>query len=238
MVIYKITNLINGKIYIGKQVRNNPNYYGSGLIIKQSIQKYGKENFSKDIICECESLDELNEKEIYWIEKLNAIEKGYNITKGGDGGDTTTNHPNKYEIIEKRRLANKGKKRSKEFCILISEIAKNVDPNIRKKAGLKGGKTKRKRIKEKGFTDKELAAQNQNREKLIIYNKSKEARERVSKQFKGKTKTFSEDHKKNIGLASKGRKIPGKKIIIDKTTYDSLHEAFRLLSIPLSTIKK
>ena len=49
--IYKITNLIDKKIYIGKSTRCSKwyieHYYGSGIVIKQAIQKYGKQNFKK-----------------------------------------------------------------------------------------------------------------------------------------------------------------------------------------------
>lgn len=47
MVIYKTTNLINGKIYIGQDSKDRPNYYGSGKLIHRAIKKYGKENFKK-----------------------------------------------------------------------------------------------------------------------------------------------------------------------------------------------
>jgi len=50
MIIYKTTNTINGKIYIGKDVKNDPNYIGSGLYIKNAIKKYGKEHFKKETI--------------------------------------------------------------------------------------------------------------------------------------------------------------------------------------------
>lgn len=50
MVIYKITNTINGKIYIGKQSNRNKKYMGSGKWIKRAIKKYGRSNFIKEII--------------------------------------------------------------------------------------------------------------------------------------------------------------------------------------------
>lgn len=102
MIIYKTTNLINGKFYIGKDKYNNPNYFGSGLILKRSIKKYGIINFKKEILEYCNDEKELNIKEIYWIEKLKSITpNGYNITNGGNGGDTLTNHPHRLEIIKK-----------------------------------------------------------------------------------------------------------------------------------------
>jgi group I intron endonuclease len=90
MIIYKTTNLINGKFYIGKDVKNQKSYLGSGKILKQAIQKYGKENFKKEILEYCIDLKHLDEREIYWINKYNAIEDGYNLTEGGTGGDTWT----------------------------------------------------------------------------------------------------------------------------------------------------
>ncbi len=88
MIIYKTTNLINGKFYIGKDVKNKKTYYGSGLILRKAILKYGKENFIKEILDECDSHDELCQKEIYWINKLDARNPdiGYNLAEGGLGG--------------------------------------------------------------------------------------------------------------------------------------------------------
>lgn len=109
MIIYKTTNLINGKIYIGKDSKNNPNYYGSGLILKQSIKKYGKENFKKEILEYCIDKNHLNEREIFWIDAFNSIvPNGYNITNGGAGGDTISKHPNREKICKKISIANKG----------------------------------------------------------------------------------------------------------------------------------
>jgi hypothetical protein len=50
MIIYCITNLINGKKYIGSDSNNNPKYMGGGTYLKKAIKKYGKENFKKEII--------------------------------------------------------------------------------------------------------------------------------------------------------------------------------------------
>ena len=68
MVIYKTTNLVNGKQYIGRDAKNNPKYLGSGSLLKKAIQKYGKESFKKEILEVCKSENELKEREEYWLE--------------------------------------------------------------------------------------------------------------------------------------------------------------------------
>ena len=50
MIIYLTTNNINGKKYIGLDTRNNPNYYGSGTLITMALKKYGRKNFTKEIL--------------------------------------------------------------------------------------------------------------------------------------------------------------------------------------------
>ena len=72
-VIYKTTNTINGKWYIGKNKGNNENYLGSGKILNKSIKKYGKENFSKEILAYAHSREELNHLEKKYIAESNAI---------------------------------------------------------------------------------------------------------------------------------------------------------------------
>lgn len=88
--IYKITNLLNNKIYIGKhkysQYKLDENYITSGIIIKQSIKKNGIENFKIELVDKADSLEELNAKEIFYIKQFNSMHPvGYNITSGGDG---------------------------------------------------------------------------------------------------------------------------------------------------------
>jgi group I intron endonuclease len=122
MIIYKTTNLVNGKIYIGQDCKNNPNYYGSGSIIIKAIKKYGKENFKKEILDFCSSLVELNEKEKYWINKLDAKNKniGYNILDGGGNG------PMPIEVKLKLSKKLKGRIFTDEHKLKISKNHHNV----------------------------------------------------------------------------------------------------------------
>jgi group I intron endonuclease len=72
MVIYLTTNMINGKRYLGKDSKNDPNYLGSGTILKRAIEKYGKKHFKKEIIEECYTLTHLSEREEYWLNYYDA----------------------------------------------------------------------------------------------------------------------------------------------------------------------
>lgn len=114
--IYMIKNNINNKIYIGKDSSCIKKYYGSGIAIKKAIKKYGIENFTKTILEEgFWTLNTLNEKEIYWIEKYKSYEYkiGYNRSKGGDGfNDFNTININ---IQNKRNEKLKKIRKSKKF---------------------------------------------------------------------------------------------------------------------------
>ena len=116
--IYKTTNLVNGKIYIGKRqkAKFDVNYIGSGKKLKSAIKHYGKNNFKCEIIEWCETVDQLNTREIYWIDYFNAKDEliGYNISDGGTGGDIFHTLPlseqNNYkEFCKKNGHANKGR---------------------------------------------------------------------------------------------------------------------------------
>lgn len=97
MLIYKITNLANGKIYVGKtslscckrwqrHIRNVNE--GSQTHFHRAIRKYGPESFQAVVIISgCSDKDRLNRLERYWIKKLRTSdpECGYNMTDGGEG---------------------------------------------------------------------------------------------------------------------------------------------------------
>jgi len=93
MIIYKVTNLVNGKIYIGQttktlQRRKSVHYgnarCGSDNVFHRSLMKYDQTDFSWSVVCKCNTLNELNEKEISFIDKFETlIPNGYNMTGGG-----------------------------------------------------------------------------------------------------------------------------------------------------------
>lgn len=88
-LVYKITNIINSKIYIGAHSTDdiNDGYLGSGKLIKDAIKKYGKENFKKDILYIFNTPEEMfnMEKEIV-TENFIKNKNVYNIVTGGFGG--------------------------------------------------------------------------------------------------------------------------------------------------------
>lgn len=95
--IYKVTNLINGKVYIGQTIQTVQNRWyrhcgKSGISqaelnthFKRAILKYGKENFKIEIIEDCDS-SLLNEREKYYISYFDSYNNGYNSTLGGNDG--------------------------------------------------------------------------------------------------------------------------------------------------------
>lgn len=93
--IYKITNIINNKIYIGKtsysvedrfkqHIKDSVKDRCEKRPLYNAMNKYGVENFTVETIGEYPE-EQLNEKEQYWIDYFHTYEDGYNATKGGDG---------------------------------------------------------------------------------------------------------------------------------------------------------
>lgn len=117
--IYKITNLLNDKIYIGKSIRCDDwhikNYFGSGIVIQLALKKYGKDNFKKEILEFIEFEDEslLDERERYYISKYDSMNEsiGYNRALGGEGGFGVKATNERRQKISK---ALKGKKKSRD----------------------------------------------------------------------------------------------------------------------------
>lgn len=84
--IYLTTNLINGMQYIGQHYGyEDDSYLGSGVEFTKAVDKYGKQNFHRVILCFCESQKEADAKEIEIIAQYNAVkdQKFYNLATGG-----------------------------------------------------------------------------------------------------------------------------------------------------------
>lgn len=94
MIIYKIICLINDKIYVGQTTQKLKNRWKSHKyfsrkrksILYNAMRKYGIENFKIEELESCDTKEQLNEREIYWIKELNSKKpNGYNLTDGGEG---------------------------------------------------------------------------------------------------------------------------------------------------------
>lgn len=129
--IYRITNKINGKTYVGKHEykKLNDSYMGSGVLLKRAQKKYGIENFEKEIlvfnISKKEHADLLEKTFIASEREKVGRENCYNIADGGQGGNLGE------EVNKKRRESckgrtpwNKGKCWSDETKMKISEKMK------------------------------------------------------------------------------------------------------------------
>jgi group I intron endonuclease len=127
--IYLITNLVDGKKYVGQTVQNGKRRfnthkraafkYQSRLPIHRAIRKYGIDNFKYEILEECDSIHSLNEAESKWISELKTFgSEGYNCTTGGEGFIVSDKTRQK---ISKARL---GMNLSEEWCQAISDSMK------------------------------------------------------------------------------------------------------------------
>ena len=120
--IYKITNHVNGKSYIGQTItsintrmlKHFSNAKKATTGIDYAIQKYGKENFEIEQVCECanENLDDL---ERYYIQYYNTYNDGYNLTTGGQDISTKI-QLNEFEVVHKYLAG----KTIKELCELYN----------------------------------------------------------------------------------------------------------------------
>lgn len=129
MVIYKITNDINGKIYVGQTTRSlitrwkehtNDARNGCNYPIHRAMRKYGQEHFHVVLIDIAATRDELDVKEAYWIKELNSLSpNGYNVREGGQTSRFTP------EVLKKKHdaLYKKPSGRSRPVrCIETGEI--------------------------------------------------------------------------------------------------------------------
>lgn len=189
MIVYKTTNLITGKFYVGMTALDKPSYLGSGLLLKRAIKKYGKHNFTREILEECDSKEMLCERERYWIEKLKARELGYNLAEGGEG--FSIGHEVSAGVRMIASKTHKGKTISDEHKKKCSDFMKNFD----------------------GYSDQWIEQQHASGENHPMYGKqhSDETKMKMSEaHLKNPTKywegkTMSEETKRKISEANIGK---------------------------------
>lgn len=197
--IYVTKNLINGKRYVGQHTTYNldDGYVGSGKLLLRAIKKYGIENFNCRHCCYCEDKDSLNEAEKYWIAYWDTINKGYNLTQGGEG---TNGLKLSKEQRNKLRKAHLGKALSKQHRKNISiSITGENNPFYGKKHS---EETKLKiSLRRRGIVAHNKGVPLTDEHKLKLSNKMKG---RVSPR---KGIKFTEEQKLKSSLAQMGKKL-------------------------------
>lgn len=215
MIIYKVTNLINNKIYIGKTVQTlslRKNGHKSSAInhkdnsyFHKAIRKYGIENFKWEEIDYSESEADLNEKEKYWILEYSKICKTYNLTKGGEGvSGLRHSEDSKLKMSQNmkgRRPWNTGLKHSEESKLKMSNSRRGItfgedNPFYGKKHTDESLKKMSK--SRKGIPNLKL------RGRII----TEETRKKLSDSHKGKTSPNKGKKIPNGSLAKMGEKNP------------------------------
>lgn len=209
--IYKITNKINGKCYIGQSInieQRLKNHKSSKVDkpLYRAFKKYGIENFTFEILEQCKR-EELNEKEIKYIEIYNSTTdgNGYNLEHGGEFKDITLCEYSKKKQVEnfKKAIKNMPKEDFEKWHKKIGEKhkGKTVSEEQRKKIS--------KTLKE--------------------YYKDEKARERLSKNNKGKKRSLSARLKLSMSQQKVMAKYAKKVLQYDLennfiTSYDSLQD--------------
>ena len=228
--IYKITNTVNGKSYIGQTIRDaektripvHLNGHGN-VSIKQAIEKYGKDAFTYEILHDGIIPELLDALESEAIKKFNTVfPHGYNLTTGG-GGTHSEETRQKISNANKGRTAwNKGKRGilqpSEETCLKISEaltgITRSKETRRKISEGLKGHPC----YKNRTAWNKGKSPSEETRRKQSEAKKGKkrppftdETRRKLSEANKGEKnhfygKTLSQEHRRKLSKAITGEK--------------------------------
>ena len=190
--IYLIIDTTNGMKYTGKHHYNkegelDPNYHGSGVIIK-NIYKKRPETLKEEYIKTCYSEEEMCSDEQYYIKFFNTLwPNGYNLTEGGDGGVPCE------ETRRKISIASKGKKISEEQKKKLSEKMKG------RTSPMKGKPMSDEAKKKIGEANKGKTLSEETRKKLSESHKGKPA--------PNKGKPMSEEQKKKRKNGKKSKKV-------------------------------
>lgn len=196
MIVYKAKNKLNNKCYIGKTTKSLEERMGQHIKHSEkgkskffkALKSYGADNFEWEIIYTAETLNELDEKEKYYIKLYDSINEGYNMVEGGTGGY------NEYAVI-----ANRKKRKGKSYEEIYSKEGLAVMKLVRENFGKIGVDYLRSLSKERRT---EIARMGAYAKAETGYTHSEETRKKISEAQKGIThmERYGEDGAK---LASK-----------------------------------
>lgn len=173
MNIYKITNLTNNKVYIGQTMQKNPKmrWYshladarrGRKTHLYDSIRKYGQDSFIWEIIESCSSLEELNDREQYWLNYYRQLTETYNCREAGGNKTHSKNS------IEKMREAQKSAHARRR--------EQGIDGGWKR---IDGGPMKGKEHPKKGKPSKKWSTESRERYKVVA--KAREEKKRLKRE--------------------------------------------------------
>ena len=189
MVIYKITNKINGKIYIGETIKDinirlKEHFHGNCRKLKASMRMYGLENFKIETIVRCTSKEEMNHRERLCIKLFKSNINGYNLTDGGEEGKIHS--PETIELIKSKlrgvpspKKGKPGVPWTKERIDRVSKMMTGIDwcKNTGRKHDENFREKCRKRVTESNY--KKVI----NTESGEILNSAKELQKRLDKPY-------------------------------------------------------
>ena len=197
--VYMTTNSINNKKYIGQHKANefDEKYLGSGIALLNAIKLYGISSFKCEILKECETKEQLDEAEIYYIKEYDAVNSNdfYNITSGGSM--CRIEHMSE-ETKRKISNSNKGKKRTPEMVKKNSESKKGSK-------WMNNGETQQyvlRKYVDKYLSDGWVYGMIPGRKSSPA---SEQRKERISNALKGKKKPQSVIDKHRKSLVDKNR---------------------------------
>ena len=260
-IIYKIVNQLDGKPYVGQTVRTLEERFQehakADTYIGNAIRAHGVENFSCEVIEECDTREQLNEREIFWIATLNCKHpNGYNLTDGGEGTSGVERTPEyrakmsaakknpsaetraKMSAVHKGKTlsdehrakigaARKGKKHSEETKAKIRAKHKGVPKSPEHKAKLAAANTGKKASAE---TKAKMSAKHKGK------RHTKEARAKIAAAKKGKPRSKETVRKMSIGRRGES---PYKNLLAEMDARQITYSALaKLLGLKQSTISQ
>ena len=194
--IYITINTKTNMKYIGKHKSEqyDPYYLGSGLLMQKALYKYSRDNFIQYILEYCESLEDLNYKEEYWINYFQADKEHdfYNISKGGNNwsyikGKFNLESPHTYKKWKQKMdlINNDKEKQRKKSESLKGKLVGDKNPSRYPDGGKKISDGKKLAWKNKSEEEKQKYRNN-----VKSYMQSSDIRNKISKANKGNYKGY------------------------------------------------